>query len=110
MFWLFFSSRRRHTRFSRDWSRRVLFRSFAAAHRAGDHRALAHVARRFVQLTSLAGIGILLLLMAFGRTALDFAFGPEYANRSEERRVGKEWRSVGRADREREQENGRERD
>lgn len=53
---------------------------FAAAHRAGDHRALAHVARRFVQLTSLAGIGILLLLMAFGRTALDFAFGPEYAN------------------------------
>src|SRR5690606_17217973 len=30
LFFFFFSSRRRHTRFSRDWSRRVLFRSAPA--------------------------------------------------------------------------------
>src|SRR5687768_17890113 len=68
VFFFFFSSRRRHTRCSRDWSRRVLFRSFGG--RVAD-RPVRHERQEPGRLGAV-------------RPA---------ERRSEERRVGKECRS-----------------
>src|SRR5690606_41193364 len=95
----FFSSRRRHTRFSRDWSRRVLFRSLL-------------LNAKFIDLIRTAGsvshfLAILLgsrccwrqriprrrfLLTAHGLDLVRFTGC--VTHRSEERRVGKEGRSA----------------
>src|SRR5207249_7933730 len=76
----FFSSRRRHTRSKRDWSfRRVLFRS-NGVHR--DTISLARVARG-VRVRANRGNGSRSRREGSARTS----------RRSEERRVGKEWRS-----------------
>src|SRR5699024_12089995 len=89
----FFSSRRRHTRSKRDWSsdvcssdllcgvgaagcvRRLYYAGISLAGRGGyrSHRIAAYAGKR-----------------CFGKP-----FPPEWIDRSEERRVGKEWRSQG---------------
>src|SRR5206468_9014314 len=84
----FFSSRRRHTRSDRDLEfRRVLFRSLGRARSLGETldtlaSAAAREAPRVAVLTVRGGRAHGWRLIGFG--ALD---------RSEERRVGKEWRS-----------------
>src|SRR5207302_8249242 len=97
----FFSSRRRHTRFSRDWSSDVCSSDLQA--RLGAHRAQA------VLVNQACGAGLLALDAAAGkfalyedcRTALVVAANrvcDAYWNRmerSEERRVGKECRVGG---------------
>src|SRR5207302_7709115 len=70
----FFSSRRRHTRFSRDWSSDVC---------SSDLRQVADVPHRGADL-------VLATKKPAKRLGLRWGF-----NRSEERRVGKEWRSRG---------------
>src|SRR5690606_40065021 len=88
----FFSSRRRHTRFSRDWSSDVC---------SSDLVWLR--TRRSMEAKASACGGSLLLISVkrnepgrdSGRNALAFGLltKSEKAKRSEERRVGKEWRS-----------------
>src|SRR5690606_40486868 len=86
----FFSSRRRHTRFSREWSSDVCSSDLAAVLPRAGQRDLA--VRDEVDRPGgaaplrdrLAG-GVLPLLEPPGERAEDL--------RSEERRVGKEWRS-----------------
>src|SRR5207302_3553801 len=95
--WFFFSSRRRHTRFSRDWSsdvcssdlaqlsetRAALESRLAAAQQsAGDVRQAEDDARKIEELE------FTLQIERERTVALE-------AERSEERRVGKEWRSRG---------------
>src|SRR5690606_39528057 len=91
----FFSSRRRHTRFSRDWSSDVC---------SSDLRGMANAT--FFSFFDL-GVGIGAIL--FGQIAHSFGYHTIYGIsalsvcismliyifivRSEERRVGKEWRS-----------------
>src|SRR5207302_4501463 len=88
----FFSSRRRHTRFSRDW------RSDVCSSDLGVQVGSAMVATRFVVdqtgPTSLAllryAIGFCCLLPVLCLSAGPVRFARR--DRSEERRVGKEWR------------------
>src|SRR5207237_6234133 len=93
----FFSSRRRHTRFKCDWSSDVcssdLARTCASAREKGDEfaafgpRALAHGrAQRDLK----GGDGVVAAQRELDRYARD--------ERSEERRVGKGWRSGGGAE------------
>src|SRR5207302_7431956 len=82
IFFFFFSSRRRHTRFSRDWSSDVCSSDL------------------FVGLAiSMAYTGILQSRLGGGRTPGKRMLGLRVVRldgaRSEERRVGKEWRSRG---------------
>src|SRR5207253_5537863 len=97
----FFSSRRRHTRWPRDWSSRVLFRSSTAngddwtrriqgpdsGSRSGRRRELA--IRRL-------GSGNGFCVCGFSNESGDGSFESKCESRSEERRVGKEGRSGGR--------------
>src|SRR2546429_5126897 len=73
----FFSSRRRHTRCSRDWSSDVCSSDLGI-------EAQAHGADR-----QAGGLGVLALAAELGREGLAHAV----LERSEERRVGKECRS-----------------
>src|SRR5690606_41088542 len=84
----FFSSRRRHTRFSRDWSSDVC--SSDLGNDGGSNLAAVHVGP-VQEIQVVIGID-----MRAGLQADDGAeaFGMlERKMRSEERRVGKEWRS-----------------
>src|SRR5690606_41202914 len=85
-YWFFFSSRRRHTRFSRDWSSDVC--SSDLGHHQPVELALQHPARR-----ATARIA----KQHEGRREQDSASqrprDMQLAPRSEERRVGKECRS-----------------
>src|SRR5207245_8717935 len=96
----FFSSRRRHTRCYRDWSSDVC---------SSDLERRRRTLRAFHQLARANGLLHLLRLLAVPAAALELdrgieplacvlfhrvALGPAY-RRSEERRVGKEWRSSG---------------
>src|SRR3712207_7046321 len=93
MFMFFFSSRRRHTRYWRDWEfRRVLFRSKAARELADEAMGvfwdggspLPRTSSRkdFYEATTYPDT-LLMSLLALH----------EHVSRSEERRVGKECRS-----------------
>src|SRR5207249_8675443 len=95
----FFSSRRRHTRSKRDWSSDVCSSDLACARRALGDRELAEAgqadlvaARQLVgdlperRLDRLFGLAV-------AQTGLLGDRACELGLRSEERRVGKEWRS-----------------
>src|SRR5437764_6914006 len=91
-FFFFFSSRRRHTRYIGDWSSDVcssdltIFHGSTAADHAAEHDAEHHdtLGRRHVRWRR-------------GRPSVSSFFGGQLAlsptSRSEERRVGKEWRA-----------------
>src|SRR5690606_39654921 len=93
----FFSSRRRHTRFSRDWSRRVLFRSRnptkVVMNGVGPGRAVKFVTGSAEEINILT-----LILPGTGDTTSNIINNAKHTNdrgrkdwlRSEERRVGKE--------------------
>src|SRR5207249_6246014 len=96
----FFSSRRRHTRSKRDWSSDVCSSDLNYLSAMGRHEeAMAEV---FVaqELDPLSAI-INLMVGYMGFLKRDYALAVKYCrqtleidpNRSEERRVGKEWRS-----------------
>src|SRR3712207_8626776 len=86
----FFSSRRRHTRYWRDWSSDVCSSDLARVEHvhAGDHKGLLGGERIFLH-QLIVGLYVVFLLFP-----LEFepGFGP-FPVRSEERRVGKECRS-----------------
>src|SRR5437899_10107395 len=88
----FFSSRRRHTRCLSDWSSDVCSSDLVE----GDNEA--GLGYRLTQQWATAGIDLQGLTMAvLGGRFIGFAAFDTVAdaNRSEERRVGKEWRSRG---------------
>src|SRR5690606_39375704 len=98
----FFSSRRRHTRFSRDWSSDVCSSDLASPRRAAAPR----LARLAVPYRRLVGVEA---TFRDGRSAPPIRVAVPYRRilgvdaagwagdfrRSEERRVGKEWRAGG---------------
>src|SRR5690606_39388800 len=99
----FFSSRRRHTRFSRDWSSDVCSSDLTANGALTLHiaRALKRIGLNWgadigllgfdeLEWAELAGVGITTLKQPTWQMG--------YAARSEERRVGKEGRCRGAAD------------
>src|SRR5690606_39604831 len=97
-FFFFFSSRRRHTRFSRDWSSDVCS-SDLASHYFGDPagiiRARIGDLEHYVSIVSGPADGAY-ALVASPIGAVDDMWRSELSlNRSEERRVGKEWRARG---------------
>src|SRR5690606_40107930 len=85
----FFSSRRRHTRFSRDWSSDVCSSDLTAPF---DPEFL----RRPTTWAHLAYTGLVAAMVVSTRQS-GVAYEPFRAQRSEERRVGKECRSRGSA-------------
>src|SRR5690606_41007818 len=92
MFIFFFSSRRRHTRFSRDWSSDVCSSDLTLAMR--KWRNLRFMSRRangkerFSILLNLVIAAIVFLVFV----GIIYADAPVPRDRSEERRVGKEGR------------------
>src|SRR5690606_39900909 len=94
----FFSSRRRHTRFSRDWSSDVCSSDLIGVMVGGSIAILLFVKeslhgfkdqlkdKDLTASMTFAGISLIILPIL-----PDQDFGP-YSVRSEERRVGKEWR------------------
>src|SRR5690606_40997663 len=94
----FFSSRRRHTRFSRDWSSDVcssdldIIEPFADyAFNKSHSYGYGFVAYQTAYLKANYPVEYLACLLTSVKTNLDKA--AVYLNRSEERRVGKESRS-----------------
>src|SRR5690606_39287225 len=79
----FFSSRRRHTRFSRDWSSDVCSSDLAATARPAANPPAVQATMQLVEQP--AALHPLIRLAAYARL--------KGARRSEERRVGKECRS-----------------
>src|SRR5207302_5304560 len=82
----FFSSRRRHTRFSRDWSSDVCSSDLPAG-RFGS------VAPRAVAAPNLPAGGAFAAAGGPAAGTQLYVMHPDGGERSEERRVGKEWRS-----------------
>src|SRR5690606_41032835 len=89
---VFFSSRRRHTRFSRDWSSDVCSSDLQEGETVLVHAASGGVGLLAVQLAKIFGAGKV-LATASTPEKLQLA---EKMGRSEERRVGKECISGGR--------------
>src|SRR5699024_11653028 len=90
VFVFFFSSRRRHTRSKRDWSSDVCSSDLSSPSVAGyitTLDGLELVPPKVVSVEELPGLDYALLLDMRNKT--------EFADRSEERRVGKEWRPRG---------------
>src|SRR5690606_40113528 len=97
-----FSSRRRHTRFSRDWSSDVcssdlqLFdhsASVSGGQSGGPLYWYFDWSSRSIALFGVhSAISCFVLVRIVGRPVVDAL--PQFQERSEERRVGKEWRSV----------------
>src|SRR5690606_40566454 len=94
----FFSSRRRHTRFSRDWSSDVCSSDLQTEQQLALYRKLGY---DFLAVSAKSGVGMQQLLdylhsgtsifvgqSGVGKSSLMNHLMP----RSEERRVGKEWR------------------
>src|SRR3712207_8468691 len=88
LFYFFFSSRRRHTRYWRDWSSDVCSSDLLHPRRRdlGGHREPEE--RRAGRRRGLAGLGV-----AREHVGRQRAVAPAPPERSEERRVGKECRS-----------------
>src|SRR5690606_39686832 len=91
--YFFFSSRRRHTRFSRDWSSDVCSSDLAKTHATGAVNAALHAVGGDERAHALGHHHTLFFLIA--RSGLAVAHGQILqlalaALRSEERRVGKE--------------------
>src|SRR5690606_40483758 len=97
----FFSSRRRHTRFSRDWSSDVCSSDLIQILRVLAAQ-LVHLERGFdvAQAQFHRPTPIVKLRQRLGRILLRIQQRRHQNDRSEERRVGKEWRSRGGAERE----------
>src|SRR5690606_40544825 len=90
----FFSSRRRHTRFSRDWSSDVCSSDLAGSAAYLTGRAMARTWQADLQLA------VYIVLLAAATRFIHFALFKGtllslHYYRSEERRVGKEGRSCG---------------
>src|SRR5207249_5425383 len=94
-FFFFFSSRRRHTRSKRDWSSDVCSSDLISHDVAGDARAVDERAVRAAQVSQhevravAHDPGV-----AGGHVEVAFGIAAD-VGRSEERRVGKEWRAGG---------------
>src|SRR5207245_6639402 len=88
LFLFFFSSRRRHTRCYRDWSSDVCSSDLDPLRRAGGHLACRVRALWSRLWSSLSGSAPAPPPAGTGGRAA-------WQRRSEERRVGKEWRSGG---------------
>src|SRR5690606_40756261 len=88
----FFSSRRRHTRFSRDWSSDVCSSDLDGPFQG--RVALTERFSHFVLGLVSSGLDLLLRLLA-GLFGLRLGLLDLLLGRSEERRVGREWRSQG---------------
>src|SRR5690606_41047563 len=79
---VFFSSRRRHTRFSRDWSSDV----------CSSDLGVTGSGKTYVMANVIAAVQRPTLILAHNKTLAAQLYG-EMRERSEERRVGKECRS-----------------
>src|SRR5438445_7878813 len=86
VFFFFFSSRRRHTRYWRDWSSDVCSSDLTSRVASGGHHDLRHEPTREVARSSVLD-QCQHLIERLGRHV-----DPADIERSEERRVGKEWR------------------
>src|SRR5207253_6164650 len=95
----FFSSRRRHTRWPRDWSSDVCSSDLSIIYGAGDELVsmLARLVRRAPVVPVLGSGETRLQPIAVEHVAEGFvrALRAPVSVRSEERRVGKEWRCGG---------------
>src|SRR5438105_14944221 len=89
-FFFFFSSRRRHTRSTRDWSSDVCSSDLAQFHAAFANNTFQFVRQAFDEL---ARIGCLYGAPQLRVGRAWFPHQKIFADRSEERRVGKECRS-----------------
>src|SRR3712207_6861438 len=89
LFYFFFSSRRRHTRYWRDWSSDVCSSDLVALLARGE-TGLAAAAR---DVTELGGEPLVVPVDVSDAEAVDAAAEQVENRRSEERRVGKECRS-----------------
>src|SRR5690606_39743687 len=91
----FFSSRRRHTRFSRDWSSDVCSSDLDLVARARMKRLKPQeYSNPTFSISNMGMLGVTHFdaLPSPGTSAI-FAIATRGPNRSEERRVGKEWKS-----------------
>src|SRR5690606_39553587 len=106
-----FSSRRRHTRFSRDWSSDVCSSDLAHhievvfddGHRVSGIDQLAERAQQFGDVVEMQAGGWLVEKEQRASFAVIPGKRRSRATRSEERRVGKEWSAGWRPPREKEQ-------
>src|SRR5690625_7222901 len=99
----FFSRRRRHTRWPRDWSSDVcssdLFAGRVTLVLARKYAMTSMASKKTILVGGCVGLGILLCLVPFvhnlalALAVLSLALALVAAVRSEERRVGKEWGS-----------------
>src|SRR5687768_17799369 len=92
-FVFFFSSRRRHTRCSRDWSSDVCSSDLLHAESSSESpsdRSVERLGENLVVLGYVGEEGLRVTLDVLGKGLLAL---PEFQPRSEERRVGKECRS-----------------
>src|SRR5690606_39990250 len=95
-----FSSRRRHTRFSRDWSSDVCssdlakFGDFQIVMYGPNVKGLTNKAEMetYTSKAKAAGVAISVCKISIDRLGIDPGELHEYIQRSEERRVGKECR------------------
>src|SRR5690606_39812357 len=93
----FFSSRRRHTRFSRDWSSDVCSSDLPSSSTGEMMRSLTDLAETLelpVESTQDKAVPAVLEALRLGVPYRDWLLVFDNA-RSEERRVGKEWRARG---------------
>src|SRR3712207_7187883 len=91
MYFFFFSSRRRHTRYWRDWSSDVCSSDLETTAGSGGRRPIPRVRARVAVVAA-----ALVAVAALGRAGPVLAQsypGGTVSHRSEERRVGKECRS-----------------
>src|SRR5205814_7127580 len=93
----FFSSRRRHTRCLSDWSSDVCSSdlAFDAVYSFGVLQHIPAAQRAVAEIHRVLKPGGDFLLMLYNRTSINYALEIKVLRkmRSEERRVGKEWRS-----------------
>src|SRR5690606_40165532 len=89
----FFSSRRRHTRFSRDWSSDVCSSDLPAGARDHDHAGLEGLPQGLKHGPGELGGLVEEQHAEVGEAGLARTHSAAAAHRSEERRVGKECRS-----------------